>query len=191
MDVTFRRVAEDDRARLLAWRNSPAVAPYMYTSHQITAAEHDRWFDGMAGDIGRAYWIIELEGEPVGLVNLYAIDRTHRRCAWAYYLAEPSTRGKGVGAYVELVMLDHVFGPMGLNKLWCEVLVANKGVWRLHQSFGFEIEATYRQHILRDGEFHDVHGLAILAEDWARVRPTAAERLGSKGWDVDSLPVIL
>lgn len=186
MQVAFRKVEETDRQRLLDWRNSPAVAPYMYSSHQISQAEHDRWFDGMAADQSRAYWIILLEGEPVGLVNLYAIDRTHRRCAWAYYLAEPSTRGKGVGAYVELCVLDHVLGPMGLNKLWCEVLVSNKGVWRLHQSFGFTIEATYRDHIFKDDAFHDVHGLAILAADWSAARPAAAERLGSKGWDVDT-----
>ena len=119
MQVSFRKVVEEDRARLLAWRNAPAVAPYMYADHLITHAEHDRWFDGMAGDGARAFWVIELDGEPVGLVNLYAIDRAHRRSAWAYYLAEPSTRGKGVGAYVELCVLDHVFGPMALNKLWC------------------------------------------------------------------------
>ena len=83
MDVTFRKVVEEDRARLLAWRNSPAVAPYMYSSHLITHAEHDRWFDGMAGDASRAYWIIELDAEPVGLVNLYAIEPAHRRAAWA------------------------------------------------------------------------------------------------------------
>ena len=188
MQVSFRKVVEEDRARLLAWRNSPAVAPYMYADHLITHAEHDRWFDGMAGDGARAFWVIELDGEPVGLVNLYAIDRAHRRSAWAYYLAEPSTRGKGVGAYVELCVLDHVFGPMALNKLWCEVLVANTSVWRLHQSFGFEIEATYRDHIFKGGQFHDVHGLAILADDWQRARETAAERLASKGWDMTRTP---
>lgn len=188
MKVSFRKVLEEDRARLLAWRNSPAVAPYMYSDHLITQAEHDRWFDGMAGDEARAFWVIELDGEPVGLVNLYAIDRAHRRCAWAYYLADPSTRGKGVGAYVELCVLDYVFGPMALNKLWCEVLVGNTGVWRLHQSFGFETEATYRDHIFKGGQFHDVHGLAILADDWKRTREAAAERLASRGWNVTHTP---
>ena len=85
-------------------------------------------------------------------------------------------------------MLDHVFGPMGLNKLWCEVLVANTSVRRLHQSFGFELEATYRDHVFKGGQFHDVHGLAILADDWKRTREAAAERLASKGWDVTHTP---
>jgi len=29
------------------------------------------------------------------------IDPANRRCAWAYYLADPATRGLGVGSYVE------------------------------------------------------------------------------------------
>ena len=188
MSVVLRRVAPADSARLLAWRNSPEVAAYMYTDHQISPAEHDRWFDGMAGDATRAYWVIELDAEPVGLVNLYAIDRTHRRCAWAYYLAEPSTRGKGVGAYVELVMLDHVFGPMGLNKLWCEVLVENEAVWKLHESFGFVREALFRDHVRKAGRFQDVVGLGMLRADWEAARPRIEARLREKGQDPAAIP---
>ena len=51
MQVSFRKVVEEDRARLLAWRNAPAVAPYMYADHLITHAEHDRWFDGVSDQV--------------------------------------------------------------------------------------------------------------------------------------------
>ena len=48
--VTLRRLRPDDRDRLLAWRNAPEVAAYMYSDHEITAEEHARWFAGIAGD---------------------------------------------------------------------------------------------------------------------------------------------
>ena len=48
--VELRPLREEDRDRLLAWRNSPEVAPYMYADHAITPEEHARWFTGIAGD---------------------------------------------------------------------------------------------------------------------------------------------
>lgn len=182
--IELRPVAGADSARLLAWRNMPEVSAWMYSDHVISPAEHDRWFAAAMADPRRRYWIIEFEGQPVGLANLYDIAPEHRKCAWAYYLADPATRGKGVGAFVEFRMIDHVFRDLGLNKLWCEVLIENEPVWRLHESFGFRREALYRAHVWKSGRPEDVVGMGLLAEDWALVRPTSLARLESRGFDL-------
>lgn len=180
--VELRPLTAADSARLLRWRNSPEVAAYMYTDHQISPEEHARWFAGIEGDARRAYWIIEMDGAPVGLANLYDIDRRNGRCAWAYYLAEPQVRGKGVGSFVEYLMIETVFGEFGLHKLWCEVLASNEAVWKLHESFGFRQEARLRDHVVKNGELQDVLGLGLLAADWAYSRSAARERLAAKGY---------
>ncbi len=182
--VELRSLRPDDKARLLAWRNSPEVSAYMYTDHQIGEDEHARWFDGIDGDGRRAYWIIEMDGEPVGLANFYDIDRRHRRGAWAYYLAEPSVRGRGLGGYVEYLMIDKAFGELGLEKLWCEVLESNRGVWRMHQRFGFKQEAQLRRHILKNGVWEDVLGLGLLADEWPAARIAMAPTLAKAGFPV-------
>jgi RimJ/RimL family protein N-acetyltransferase len=92
-----------------------------------------------------------------------------------------------VGAAVEFAMIDHVFRDLGLHKLWCEVLVENEAVWKLHESFGFRREARYRDHVWKAGRFHDVVGLGLLAEDWARSRGHCAERLAQKGYEPETL----
>ncbi|MDP3489852.1 MAG: UDP-4-amino-4,6-dideoxy-N-acetyl-beta-L-altrosamine N-acetyltransferase [Phenylobacterium sp.] len=183
--VLLRDVAAADRDRLRAWRNQSDVAQWMYTDAEISEADHARWFAAALSDPARRYWIIELDGEPVGLANLADISPAHRKCAWAYYLASPSVRGKGVGAYVEYWVIEHVFGPMGLSKLCCEVLVENEAVWRLHESFGFRREALLRQHVWKNGEPRDVVGLGLLADDWAMVREASRDRLRAKGYAFD------
>jgi len=188
--VTFRQVDEDDRERLLAWRNSPDVAPYMYSDHVITALEHGRWFAGIGADPSRAYWIIEMDGTPVGLVNLYDIDRAAGTCAWAYYLADPATRGRGVGAFVELAMLDYVLVREGFSALVCEVLEANEAVWKLHQSFGFEVVKQLAGRAVKGGATLDALRLNLTAARWTEVRGPCVARLADRGFDVTA-PVSL
>jgi UDP-4-amino-4,6-dideoxy-N-acetyl-beta-L-altrosamine N-acetyltransferase len=181
-EVRLRPLDDGDRERLYAWRNSPEVAAYMYADHAISPDEHARWFAGIAGDARRSYWIIEADGAPVGLANLYDIDRAHGRAAWAYYLADPSIRGKGVGGYVEYWMIEQAFGPRALRKLWCEVLASNEAVWRMHQKFGFKEEARFRAHVLKGGQPQDVLGLGLLADEWTQMRPAMAQRLERMGF---------
>lgn len=188
MTVTLRSVKPADSDRLLAWRNSPDVANYMYTNHSISEAEHSRWFAAAMAADDRRYWIIEMGAEPVGLANLARIDPAARRCEWAYYLGEASTRGRGVGSQVEYIVLRHVFEDLGLNKLWCEVLVENEAVWKLHESFGFVREALFRDHVFKAGRFHDVVGLGMLRADWDDAKPRIEARLSDKGQDPAAIP---
>jgi UDP-4-amino-4,6-dideoxy-N-acetyl-beta-L-altrosamine N-acetyltransferase len=174
---------------VLAWRNAPEVAAHMYTDHTVTEAEHARWIHAVLAADDRRYWIVLMDEAPVGLANVVGIDRANRRCDWAYYLADPATRGKGVGAAVEYRVLREVFGPIGLNKLCCEVFLENEAVWRMHESFGFTREALYRDHVWKGGRFHDVLGLAMLAADWERVRPEIEARLTGRGIDPEQIAI--
>jgi UDP-4-amino-4,6-dideoxy-N-acetyl-beta-L-altrosamine N-acetyltransferase len=184
VDVRLRPLAAADSATVLGWRNQPDIRRWMYTDHVISPAEHERWFAGALVDAARAYWIIELDGAPVGLANLADINPGQRRAAWAYYLADPAVRGRGVGAFVEFFVIEHVFAVLGLDKLWCEVLADNEAVWKLHEAFGFQREALFRRHAWKSGEPHDVVGLGLLASDWAAQRQASRERLRGRGLPV-------
>jgi len=64
-----------------------------------------------------------------------------------------------------------------MRKLCCEVFSFNKGVQKLHTRFGFQQEAHYRQHILKNGRYEDVLGLALFAEEWSTLRPIIEKNL--------------
>lgn len=181
MSVTLRPLREADSDRLLAWRNSSEVAAFMYTDHLIRPEEHARWLTETLGADDRRYWIIELDGAGVGVAHVVKIDRINRRCEWGFYLADPATRGRGVGACVQYAVIEHVFGALGFNKLWCEALAENARALGLYESFGFRREALLREHVVKGGRFVDVVGLGLLAAEWAELRETSADRLRAKG----------
>jgi len=166
--LRLMRLADIERVR--AWRNLPEIARFMYTDHEISETEHVRWFaDSLTADT-RRYWIIELDGEPVGLANLYDISPSHSRAYWAFYLADPRVRGRGVGSFTERFVMDHVFADLELNKLCCEVIATNEGVVKMHQRYGFQIDGVLRKHIQKAGEFVDVVAMSLLRDEWATSR---------------------
>jgi UDP-4-amino-4,6-dideoxy-N-acetyl-beta-L-altrosamine N-acetyltransferase len=183
VDVRLRSLKGGDKDRLLAWRNRADVRRWMYTDHVISPAEHERWFAAALQDASRRYWMVDLEGRPVGLASV-EITATHRRGTWGWYLGEPDARGRGVGAYVHYCGIERVFGELRLNKLWSEVLADNESAWRLQESFGFRREALFRAHVWKGGVAHDVVGLGLLAKEWAGVREESRRRLLARGLPV-------
>jgi UDP-4-amino-4,6-dideoxy-N-acetyl-beta-L-altrosamine N-acetyltransferase len=181
-DVAFRPVDEGDRDRLLAWRNSPQVAAFMYSDHLIAREEHDRWFDGLVGHQRRRDWVVLLDGAPVGLTSLVDIDAVQGRATIARYLAEETSRGLGLGGFTEFKVADHAFQVLGLRKLWSEILATNEAALASHLASGFQREALFRAHIVKQGQPTNVIGLGLLAEDWRDHRPHVRARLAAKGF---------
>lgn len=164
--VALRRLRLDDITRVREWRNLPDVARYMYTDHHISEGEHARWFGDALDRPDRRYWIIELDGNSVGLANIVEISERHRRASWAFYLADPAVRGRGVGSFTERFMLRYAFEELGLHKLCCEVLGSNEAVVAMHQKFGFVIDGTLRQHIWKEDHFEDVVTLSMTEDEY-------------------------
>lgn len=97
--IALRDVQPDDIERIRQWRNLPHVAQYMYTDHLITPEEHEKWFRRILQDPSCRYWIIVCDGQDVGVANIYNLEQSNQRCYWAFYVASPDVRGKGVGSF--------------------------------------------------------------------------------------------
>lgn len=170
MDIQLRLLQEGDLEKVRDWRNSPEVAQYMYTEEHITKEQQKVWFNSIRDDKFSKYWIIEYDNKSLGLASLTNINSTTSSCYWAFYLGDTTLRGAGIGSKVEFNILRYVFEELNLNKLRCEVLISNPKVVSMHEKFGFRREAYYRQHIKKNGVFHDVIGLAMLNQEWKAIK---------------------
>jgi UDP-4-amino-4,6-dideoxy-N-acetyl-beta-L-altrosamine N-acetyltransferase len=171
--VTLRRMALEDKDRVLAWRNQPDVAVQMFTDHLITVAEHDRWFAAAMDDATRRYWIIELDAMPVGLADLTEISAVHKRASVGLYVAEAHVRGHGIGAATDLLMIRYAFTELGLEKLSAEVLSTNEAGMNVHLHHGFRVDGILRAHVIKAGRRVDVATLSLLRDEWSDAAPPA------------------
>lgn len=170
MEVKLEKLGEKDLDLVAKWRMLPEITKYMYTDPIITPESQRKWFNTIKNNNHVKYWIVLLNGVKVGLIFLTDIDYVNKRCYWGYYIAEQFARGKGLARILECNINDFAFYKLGLNKLCQEILAFNERVVAIHKKFGSEIEGVFKQHIYKNGEFHDVVCMGIIKEKWDKFR---------------------
>ena len=150
MDVSFRRLVDDDLPMLHRWLNEPGVV-------QWWEGDDVSW-DNVVREYGSAqtdpveFWIASIDGRDVGWIQCYAAADEPEECEpwWAlcvdrtaagidYLVGEPVDRGAGVGsALIRTFVSDIVFG---LHPEWTQACAApyaaNVASWRALEKAGF------------------------------------------------------
>lgn len=177
----LRGLRPDDRDKVYNWRNSPDVARYMFSDHQISKEEHARWFDAAIKDPRRKCWVMVYNKEEVGLVNLTDIDETNKRGCYASYIVREDLRNRRIGTLAEYYILKYFFEELGFNKISAEVFTFNHAGINVHKSLGFQEEGLFREHRIKNNEYLDVVALALLRSEWNEKRPEVENKLKTEG----------
>lgn len=156
------------------WRNRFDVRKNMYTNHEITKEEHLSWFERIDIDTTKSYFIFELDNKPCGVIGFVDVDNASKSSSWVFYSGDTAIRG--IGSLMEITALDYAFNQMKLEKLYCEVLEFNGPVIKFHKKHGFQQEGIFKKHHFAEGEFWDVHRLAIFKNDWEKCRSEVVNR---------------
>ncbi|NML86970.1 UDP-4-amino-4,6-dideoxy-N-acetyl-beta-L-altrosamine N-acetyltransferase [Polaromonas sp.] len=152
-----------DLERVLAWRNHPDVRRNMYTQHEITLDEHQRWFERTLPDPKKHLLIFEENHQPLGFVNFNEVGNGGL-ADWGFYAAPDAP--KGSGRQLGRAALNHAFSQLKLHKVCGQALAYNHRSIQFHQSLGFQQEGNLRdQHF--DGEcYHHVICFGLLCHEW-------------------------
>ena len=158
-----RPMTHADLARVLVWRNHPEVRRYMYTQHEITLAEHQRWFERCATDSKKHLLVFEANQQPMGFVN-FNESESGGIADWGFYAAPDAP--KGIGRQLGSTALNYAFNQLRLHKICGQALAYNQRSVKFHQAQGFQQEGVLRdQHF--DGErYHHVICFGLLGHDW-------------------------
>ena len=168
-------MTDGDLAQVLAWRNHPDIRAHMYTQHEITLDEHRAWWERVKASPKFAFFLYERAGARLGYVAFSEIARGPDTATWGFYTAPDAP--KGTGSLMSLAAMDMAFGPLALRKLNAEAIGHNTASLRLHESFGFQREGLFRDHVLIGDPLVDVIRLALFARDWAALRPVKLQSL--------------
>lgn len=179
--VELKSVTESDRQRLYDWRVDPGVDRWMSDPVAPDWGLHNYWFDSLLSDPNLQGWGIYFAHEPVGFLSLTGLLSPNQRAEWGWYVASPVARGRGVGRAAQVLGLDIAFGDYGLERVWAQVLADNDTALRAQGAAGFRREGYLRNHLFKDGSFHDVVILGVLANEWQQNREGLMSNLVSTG----------
>lgn len=170
MKIKFLKITKNKLDLIREWRMHPEVTKYMSTDPKISKEDQKNWFKKIENDSTKKYWIVNVDGKDVGVVNLTDIDPQNKKTYWAYYLGEISARGKGIGKQIELNIMHYVFEKMKFNKLCGEILEFNKFVVDIHKKYGSKIDGVLREHIYKNGKFYDLITMSILKKEYNNIK---------------------
>lgn len=171
----------EDGERLYHWRREREVDRWMYQSPPPDMDVHRKWLAAFMADPDRLGWIITQGGKPSGFLILTDVTSTQQRARLGLSIGDAEARGRGAGRAAQALGLDIAFRRIGLQRVWSEVRAENDAALKAQAAVGFKREGYLRRHAFKDGEFHDVVILGILAEEWAALRERLMADLAGSG----------
>jgi UDP-4-amino-4,6-dideoxy-N-acetyl-beta-L-altrosamine N-acetyltransferase len=163
----LRDATDSDRDIVLTWRNHPGVRKVSFTTHEIGAEEHARWWAAVQQDPQRHIKIFQWRDQPVGVVTFDARDAAEQGVVWGFYLdiAGLEARGQLLPAWLELerAAIDYAFDELKAERIGGETLAWNTPVLQLHRRMGFTATKRYERDV--DGVPQEVVWTELSAAD--------------------------
>ena len=172
MGVTLREIREGDLEDIMRWRMAEDITRYMNTNPKLTLDGQKLWLASVREDPSVRYWLIEVEGQPAGVINLTRLDDPEGNLGWAYYVGEKRLRSIKTALSLEMSLYDYVFLTLEKRAVYSDVFSLNKGVIQLHLLCGCEIVEEKKSHVCKEGVWYDVTFLRMTAERWKELRET-------------------
>lgn len=172
MNVELKRLREEHLELVMQWRMLPEITRFMNTDPKLTIDGQRAWYSKIKEDETQKHWVVYVEGDPSGVINIFDIDSVHSRCVWGYYIADKKHRSLKLAATLEWSLYEYVFETLGLERLYCETFTINRQVVKLHELCGSKLEGVLRRHVRKGAERFDVAVHAVLADEWAGIKRT-------------------
>lgn len=166
-ELTLRPLTEADVSALCAlaqscvpelrWMSTPPTDPAFYLS--ALAAPEQQPF------------VIEVGGELAGSTRYGDLRPEHGGLEIGWTWLHPRWHGGGVNRRMKLLLLDHAFGELGMERVQLKTDHMNARSQRAIEGLGATREGVLRRHLRRpDGTWRDTVMYSLIREDWPQAR---------------------
>lgn len=173
MSIKIRPVEISDASWIAPLRNDVAVLYQLNHAILYSVDECALWIKNIQSSHSSKRIVVQLEEKEfpcastanIGLIRMDEIDYINGNCCIGLDIVK-EYRGKGYAKKAYSTILDYCFSVLRLNKVWLEVLETNLIAYNLYTSLRFTECGRKRQHIFRDGCYHDSIIMDLLKSEW-------------------------
>lgn len=168
--VTFRSIEERDLEKIRQWRNSPAIARYMFSSGKISDEQQRGWYESVCRGERGYCWFVESDGQSVGYASLVRAERAEDTYEFGLYVGNQTFANGGYGSAILFNIMQEAFERLHAHKVICEVLAFNVPAIKLYEKFGMQKQGYFKEYLKRGNERIDCVSYAIFEQEWQALR---------------------
>lgn len=164
----LRELERVDLERINKWRNDPYLiaclgAPYRFINEDVDQRWYDKYLNTRSSSVRCA--IVDEADEILGLISLMDIDAINRSASLHIMIGGNENRGKGIGTFAVMAMIDHAFNNLNLRRIELGVLENNIPAIRLYEKCGFIKEGLKRESNYKNGRYVGLIMMGLLREE--------------------------
>lgn len=172
--VILRAIEREDQEFLKEMINDPELEKLVVGwSFPVSLEMQMQWYEKQKNDLRNLRYIIEADGERIGLATIKNIDWKNRTASHGIKLANINMRGKGYGKDTVFTIMKYAFEELQLNRLYGSILEYNEPSRRLYEKCGWSIEGIARQSVFKDNQYHNEIMVSILKDDYLKKKEFA------------------
>ncbi|CAK9884056.1 MAG: Spermidine N(1)-acetyltransferase [Candidatus Erwinia impunctatus] len=179
-EVRLRPLEREDLHYVHQLDNNASVMRYWFEEPYEAFVELSDLYDKHIHDQSERRFVVESEGNKVGLVELVEINHIHRRAEFQIII-EPASQGRGLASKAAKLAMEYGFSVLNLYKLYLIVDKENVKAIHIYTKLGFKIEGELIHEFFINGEYRNTIRMCIFQHQYldnnrtplAMVTPTA------------------
>lgn len=167
-NVVLRPLSLLDAPRFVAWLSDSEVTKFLDRKEDPpTLREERQWIlETKRKKDGANFSIDTLSGKHIGTAGLNPINFQHKRALFGIFIGDKKYWGQGCGTEAGRLIARLGFKKLKLHRISLHVIVYNIRAIKAYKKIGFKIEGRLRDHIYRDGHYHDSIWMGMLEKEY-------------------------
>ncbi len=166
--IVLRPWSAGDAIRLAEIANNKKIADNLQDMFPFPYSVKDArsWLNTVAGIDPPRNFAIVLDGVVVGNIGLITKEDIHRRNIEIGYFLDERHWGKGLAARAVRAITSYAFSNFDVVRVYAETFSDNIRSRRTLEKAGFQLEATLRNYVIKNGVTKDACIYSVLREDF-------------------------
>jgi len=170
--IYLRALESDDYINTIKWRNDPQIFETLTQPRRFVSEKTEQdWIqkaikENELGVCLRLAICLKENNKHIGLIQLLNIDMKNKSGEVTTLIGEKEYWGQGLIGEARILLFEHAFLDLGLERISNKVLDFNKASLRSYEKFGSVREGILRNAVYKNGKFHDMVLFSMLREEF-------------------------
>ncbi len=168
--VTLRPPDDSDAQRFVDWFADLDVTRYLARRAGIGLLQEQGHLKKVGESTTDILWVLQAEGHPIGATGIHGIDWINAHATTGTVIGDKNAWRKGYGSEAMRLRTEYAFRQLNLHKLSSSAFFDNEPSRRALAKAGYTQTGVEREHIFREGRWHDHWTCEILRADWEKLQ---------------------